>query len=750
MMKKWLCFLTALTLLVSLCAAAWGEISAEPEAENAEEEPIGCMDLAADGTRIWQAVQGTVRCTEISTGERIAEMPLAELLPQNDKEFVRVNIVSRKEGGALLCTVLQDANESVTTELHDLAVEGGQIVLLGSRDVTGTMEPFFGNDAEWMEVDLVACAGGLFMTALDQDTNYNFFLYDPDNGTVKELGQQTFLSYSAAVPCGDRIVLAGLSQETENAIDLTLLDPEDGSMSLLCSVVTGTTDQALGYAWDPESNKAFFMLNSTAYRFPLESGAAAEPFAVYSDPLMLTRLGAVAAGKYVLMTENEELVSIAADNELAVTKLTISNMSGLESVSEAARQFNAANPEYLVSVTEGGDENKLLEAMLNQNTDYDAWTMSMDISVFRSLRDRGYLTDLSGSSVLDAAVADMPENIRENVIKDGRLVAMPLNADCGCLIVNTQAAAELAGISREEVPTDWVGFLELLAKLADERALENSDQYCLSDEGSADILREQVFSWILRDAYLWLDEDESRKDSLNEVLLPVLQAYDKIKWDQFGLPDDAQTDMSWFLENEKIPLLSEALLELSVVQMTEGSEYWPLSLQPGGKRAIPESVSVMIVNPYSPHRDVMMKFIESAWEGNDILAKMSLCQSMNEPVINTSYNEDIAYFESMIPVYEGAIAATDNEGEAEALREEMEDMKAFMAEYKEKAYWLASEESIAAYRKWSELFVPAAQAFLSLNDEDTMVLQYLDGMISADMFVSQLISTLQMSQMEGY
>ena len=126
-----------------------------------------------------------------------------------------------------------------------------------------------------------------------------------------------------------------------------------------------------------------------------------------------------------------------------------------------------------------------------------------------------------------------------------------------------------------------------------------------------------------------------------------------------------------------------------------------------------------------------------------------LCRNLNEPIPNTSYNEEMAFFEQLIPMYEEGIAAAEDENEAETLREELDEIRAYISQYQASALWIASENSIAAYRNLEQTMVPAAPDFWKPDDENAPILQYMDGLISSEQFVTQLINAMKMSQMEG-
>ena len=84
-----------------------------------------------------------------------------------------------------------------------------------------------------------------------------------------------------------------------------------------------------------------------------------------------------------------------------------------------------------------------------------------------------------------------------------------------------------------------------------------------------------------------------------------------------------------------------------------------------------------------------------------------------------------------------------------AIQDELAELQAFMQDYAANAQWSASEASIALYRSLEPLMRPALPAFWSADAEDVAVLQYLDGLISAETFVSELKDALNMAALEG-
>ena len=179
--------------------------------------------------------------------------------------------------------------------------------------------------------------------------------------------------------------------------------------------------------------------------------------------------------------------------------------------------------------------------------------------------------------------------------------------------------------------------------------------------------------------------------SLPEILLPALQEFSRVAWNNLGLPEEESLDPDMEQADEQIPLLTVVQPEIAVMAMEDGMEYWPLSADGTEERLISQTICVLVVNPGSSRVAGALAFTEYAWDNLDILAKMSLCQSMNEPVENPSYEEDIAYLEQLAFSCRTGIAGAETNEEAALLQQELDDLEAFIGQYRENAVWLASE-----------------------------------------------------------
>ena len=772
-MRKSICVLLALLLALSCAAGVFAESGSFEKVggDQAEERIQGMMegefvtaematrsvtdDIAASDGLVWQVHGQRVRCADPVSDGTVAASSLPEILEgwltaEEAEDLVFLHLLSWSGDSVLLYIPLEREN-SVRVLLCELIRDGEAVRARNIWDVSDVLGMYYGEDSGFLEVDPVNCDGGLYIAALTQDYVFHFSFFDLAARTLTEVGEQRLMFYYASVPYNGHILMAGSSTEESGMLELTEIALPGGERTLLSSLPRDSGNMAVNYAWSPEAQMLCFTVGGTAYRVTPGSGAEAVPFAVLDAEPMANRTAVLCEGRYVVPNARGRLVSLDPHAELTETRLRVANLAAAEGLGEAALSFHAERPDLLVQISEGGDDSGVLDAMLNQSAETDLYVTYTDTSVWQALLKRGYLGTMTGSAVLEEAAADMSEPVKALIFRGSELAAVPLGTENECLTLNAPALWTLTGISPEGVPTDWAGFLGLLADLADYGVLRDNREFTLYEGGMpARQFRQQVFTWIMRDVWLWLSQDEARLSRLPETLTPVLRAFEAVDWDGLGFDGEAQgQDITWFLTHERTPLLQESMIEVAA-GMDTGLRFWPLSLEPEGERLIPRTLTVLWINPWSPRKEEALDFAEHAWRELEPMTKTALCQSMNEPIANDSYDEGLAYLEGMIPMYEEAIARAQTAGEAESLRAELEQIQMVVDDYRENGAWIVSEKSIAEYRAFEAQMVPAQPDFWSAAEEDQAILQYLDGMLSADRFIEQLVYALRMTQLESY
>ncbi len=738
-MKKTLCLFLSLLLIFSAARAeTWQEAEGSREEGGVELMLASSYaDLALADGAVWQVMDGEVRLWDLKTREQIASLPVSALYTEEEDFLALIPWA----GGALLCAAWNSESPECRVELRELLPADGGVTPGRVFDATSSLGFLFDGAARWLEVDLEACAGGLVISALNEEKNYRLYWYAPEQGILSDLGSQPMEAYTALFAEGDHLLL---SASAEGRQELYTISLPGGERARRGSVLTGESyTQPVNYAYDQAEGLLYYQLNGMGYRAPV--GEEVQPEAFFSPPETAAplRYGVAADGVYAFLDEEGELLYQDAKAKVTAARLRVLDLTGTDLLEEGLPAFHARHPETLVILSADDQPDTVLGALVSQSADYDAFVLSLGSELYRTLRRRGYLGAFSGSESLRAAAERLPEGIHDAVWQEGELKALPLAVYNASLALNVPALCAVTGRTEEQLPTDWPGFLALLQEVS-AAGLPADGSILLYEEGlTGETLRNLFFAWVLEDFMLWLSQDETRLDGAEAALTPALEALEGVGWQNLG-----QEEGDWSGAEEPVSLVVAAEPEIAVMALDSGVVCWPLSLQPGGERLMTQEVSALVLNPWSHQGEAVFSLAESLLEQMDPVTRMELDTGSREPVENTSFREDVAFLEQMLPLYEEALLQAEDEAEAAELREEQAELQRFLDNYRQNAAWLVSAQSIAAYEALEGQLALSTDAFWSEGAGDSAVLQFLDGQLPAAAFAARLVAALRMARLE--
>ncbi len=723
-MRKVLCvFLSAVLLLFSVPAGSSSEALTLPDGY---EPQTLARELIASGGRIWQVADRTLLCRELPGGKVISSLPIlpGPLRPgRAGSQLYRVNLLAGGEDSVRLCCAFLDPDGTVAVLLAEFRLDTGNRITAGSvQDLTAALGALYAPDAGCLQVEMIAAGDGLFLSAMDEEFNCHLITVSEDGREIRELGQLPYTRMTAALPYGDKLLLAGDSTDRITDVTLSLLSLSDGEIVPLGDLDAGATVTGQNYAYDPEGNRLFYTLRNTVYRAAPEDGNIPEAIAVLPEEPAAFGAGTVAGGRYFVQTEEGNLLSCDTRAELNAVPLRIADSTENTAAEETAAAFNAAHPDTFLAVERADPA-----AVAAGSHNYDAAILPLSSPECQALLRRGYVADLSGSGLLAEAVRGMEAQLRDVLEKDGILSAFPVSQETSCMTVNVSALQALTGDPGTEIPRDWESLLGLFAALA-ESGSPAGTEYSVADVGvTAEAFREAMLIRMLRcfaaDAALNPDRADAE-----ETLARLLDAFGKVDW-KYLIPEEEP-------ENETIPAFSEMLYEISTAYMEPGMAYMPLATLPGREPVIPRQVSVLLVNGASGHRQTLLQWAEELWKQSDLPFRMSLCPGMNEPAANPDYEGELAELEEILGAYEAWITEAGDDPEAEAVRQEAAELREYLAAYRAEARWIVSEESLADYR--SRTFSADPCAFW---DTDTG-LEILEGYLAGEIPEAELAGYL--------
>ena len=743
-----------------------------------EELMSECGDLAVTGDLVWRCTHGQILCEDPASGAPAASLPVSALLAEGEKEDYRA-IASWSEDTVLLCLCVPGDAGQRRVELLELGLRDGAVTVLARQQAEKELGFLFTGEDQWLEIDMVSNNRRLVFAALDPDFRLLLYRYEPEKDELHALGERTLYEYRAMYPCGEDMLILEPDDEDGTVLKLTRLSLADGAAASLGIIRVASIDSCYNFAYDSAENLLYYTANNLVYAVNARDGETPAAIGRLDGVPSSFRLGTLCASRFVCHDMQGQLLSCATGGDFSVTTLRIADPVGIDFLSEAALGFGLANPEYTVSVVPCPDDTALVSQLQRNPEEYDAFVVRLYSDDWNRLSGDGFVSALSGSRLFSAVGADMPRRMHSALDQDGSLLAYPILVENYCQMIDVPALEALTGVSREKLPTDWTGFLKLLKKIAAGGDLMNQTTYVLYPGGvTVEQFREILLFNILQDYGLQAGEKAADSESLKQ-LLPVLKAFNEVDWQRMGLAQDSYYDNSedsaggavvsvagagamnqgggLVADNNAAgsgkaakesvtassfslgtPLLQDAFLDIAVMDVEDGAEFWPLSVREGGERLITQSITLICVNSHSPHREAVVRYLEYLWGETALSSKMLLCRSVNEAVPSTVYEEDLAFFEDRIKKLEQSVAAEKNPAEKELLRAQLKELRSYCERYRKNAMWEVSEQSIAVYRAWQDRMLPVGGMFWDDPSLVGFAYDFLDMVISPKEFIHQM------------
>ena len=234
---------------------------------------------------------------------------------------------------------------------------------------------------------------------------------------------------------------------------------------------------------------------------------------------------------YFICSDYQTIIARNTDpTARAATTLTVYTNYN-ESMEDA--YFTFANTHTDVDVVIATSYEDITEAMMNQSDAVDIYAVSVNSEDYAALLDRGYLADLSASKTLSDTVSQMYPSIQQVVMKDGALMALPLEMYTNCMSYNPAAMQKL-GLTEDDMPKTWIQFLQFLQKapgLVGDTGVSVFEKYMTQDDA-----RLNLFYNMLNSYMLYLTKTDGVEMSFDtDIMRNLLAEFDKIDWTAFGL-----------------------------------------------------------------------------------------------------------------------------------------------------------------------------------------------------------------------
>ena len=458
--------------------------------------------------------------------------------------------------------------------------------------------------------------------------------------------------------------------------------------------------------------------------------------------------GVVYGELYVLASYDAVVGRDVTLDKLPAQRMRVANGDYVDSINKAYYAFTDKHPEYMISISTTLDTDSLLQSMMNRDSSVDIYTLPSTSSAFTSLMNRGFMAELEGNQTISDAVNAMYGFLKDSVMKDGHIYALPLSCYANMMSLNTKLLTEKLGY---EVPTSWKGLLTILADISNNKRLEETPEVMIAEPGYAkDDFRSQVFYMMLADYFTWLDASEENLTRGTQALLDLCEAFEAIDWDNLGLAEDYE-DTEDMMYNGSDALINWTSLSVYNYVGADEEQAKPvaLSVVEGEKPLVGQSVTFAFINPFSEHRDEAAEYLADAWALEQKEDMIMLSPEMNEPVLNSYYEENLRNIDNSIADLQKTLDKTEDEETRESLQANLDSMKQWREDYEKSGKYQISPEQIASYRAFGENMAVQQSLIWNTNEGSTQVQQYLDGAMNARQLAAALEKTLQMQKLEG-
>lgn len=546
-------------------------------------------------------------------------------------------------------------------------------------------------------------------------------------------------------------VVRGYESEDDPCIVITV-DLESGETEEIMQIATSGWTYPSHLAYDASGDYLYYVLNGELNRVKGMDFATVEAVTALNVDEWSNNLASVTAdGAFYICGDYSSIKMRNTDPSLRAAQSITVYSSYNSAMEKALADFTANNADCEVVMANSYES--LTQAMMNQSSSVDIYTVYVDNQDFAAVFNRGYMAELDSSEVITDFVNSVYPALRDSLVYDGHVVAIPVEMWTNCYSYNPVAFEKL-GLTEADVPTSWDELLDLAIRLPEimgenEEGISFMDPYYTAADA-----RSMLFYEIIDDYMMYLQGDDVEFAFDTPLLRGLLEKLDQIDYLALGFLEsyEMEMDINYIYMPENILFSTYADISSRVWSMNDDySKPMPLAMEKDGKQTITGNMTVAFVNPYSENRELAIKYLESAVRSLDHTIRVDMCPDFNEPLENAYYEENIASYEETIASWKEQLEASEDEEERAMIEQNIAEYEEYMEEYIAENRYDISEESIAYYRNYAQYIAPVE--FIGFDEEAsteyyTQLYQYMDGTIDADTFLKNIDNKLRMMILE--
>ena len=574
-----------------------------------------------------------------------------------------------------------------------------------------------------------------------------YFLYDInlDGGAVTKLPLTQRIN--STIPYKDGLLLSYISsswdENTNQEIpaQLVTVNPADGATVSLKEMADTAYIYTLAY--DAAKDTVYYFTESTLWGM---TGMGTPFKAAYANQSYVDSMTIFSSG-YAALWSSDGLEIHNLDPAYLPTK-TLTLIGSWRDA--AARKFTQENPDIpLIFSEQYYGMADLGQAMVSGDTTIDVIRTNVE-NGFDNLLEKGYCADLSSSQKLMDYVNSLYPALRDEVMKDGKLYAIPVTL-YGSTLSYMPSKLEEIGLTEEDMPTTFVELCEFITRWNNE---------WIDDENKTNVMpfcttmsnRSVVFDLMLK---AYLDYYDAKGEPLTfdtpefNAMLTALDSMDASNLDMPANMSDQEYD-------EYYQLYSGVFVDRGLLSTAEG-EYAavPLKLSIGEDKdfTVGTTMEVLFVNPRCANLPEAIKLLECYVDTLDESYKILMCPDCNDPVENQYYQDTLKNFQDSLAELQEQLKTADD-----AEKRDLEDTIKYYEDSlnnKESFRWDYSAQTIAQYREIGDhVFARHANVLYSAGNDTSTQLRslherYVQKQITRDQYIKELNQKARMIVLEN-
>ena len=344
-----------------------------------------------------------------------------------------------------------------------------------------------------------------------------------------------------------------------------------------------------------------------------------------------------------------------------------------------------------------------------KNSDVDILCITpFDTVSLKLLKDKGYFTDLSSSAILSKQVSRLYPGLQKGLTTDdGKIIGWYETVE-----------TYLPDAAMDVLEQNGMTFANTLLEMF-QQITQLADEGVFADEGMAPLgypgySRLNMLNMSI-ERYLNEQQLLGNRITLNNAELQELLSY---------IVANVPADEDAFPENED----GYSLYEMDVSMPITTDCHMPMKVGTSSPAAIPASVYVLVVNPYSQHKEEAICYLEYCAQNVYDETQYRIFADMTEPLVNT-------YQEQQIAEMEAQIASLETQEQTTEVAQQLTELRASKAEA-EKYRNIIDVEDIAAWKQVAgNIVVPEENYFTA--DLKKLVERLSTGNLTVDGFVQE-------------